>query len=154
RDLDNLNSTLGPFSSFRCTEFGVTCDGKTIARAAAHYDSCQARGDSYLYGAKRYIDFLTSLRPASHLFVAAIAGNAAPFDVALDAHSHPALQFSCSSASGNAVPAVRLRDVVAAFAGHGSFTSLCADDYSAPFAELGKQLRAALTAACLKGTLR
>src|SRR5215471_18035003 len=56
--LNNVNSPLGPLASFRCTEFGVTCDGHNISRSPANYQDCSPRGDSYLQHPQAYVDFL------------------------------------------------------------------------------------------------
>src|SRR5262249_53613554 len=72
RNLDNVSSPLGVFASYRCTEFGVTCDGlASLPRAAADYQSCIPRGDSYLYHPQFFVDFLRQLKGDPNLVIAA-----------------------------------------------------------------------------------
>src|SRR5688572_16054861 len=81
---DTLNSMYGPFSSFRCAEFGITCDGGTLARAAADYDQCAPRGDSYLYHPDEYVNFLRQLKGTPNLVITSIiSGNPTPVGVEL-----------------------------------------------------------------------
>jgi hypothetical protein len=146
-------SAFGPFSSFRCTEFGVICDGMPLSRTPMAYGSCASRPDSYLYQPRFFADFLLSLRRPSQLFVAAIVAPATPFEVGLTDRSSPDLAPSCQSAAGTADPAVRLHELVALFPGHSAAASICATDLVDPLRELGKQLSTLLTGACLWGLL-
>jgi len=147
--LDDIDSIYGNYTSFRCTEFGVICDGRTLPRSAGTYASCQSRADSaYLFPPRAHADFLRSLRPLTHLFVAAIAGPPSPFAVILS-NGKPDLDFSCRSGSGVADPAVRLHELVDELPGHGMSVSICDPDPGARMEEIGRQLSTRLAGSCL-----
>jgi hypothetical protein len=148
-ELDDIDSIYGNFTSFRCTEFGVTCDGQTLPRTSGSYASCRSRADSpYLYAPAVHADFLRSLRPPTHLFVASVAGPSSPFAVRMS-NDRPLLEPSCTSASGEADPAVRLNELTAGFGDHGAQVSICSDDLRARMAGVGRQLGTLLAGDCL-----
>src|SRR5207247_1427124 len=121
---DHLGPPLGPQGSFRCTEFGVRCDGMNLPEKAADYTTCVPRGDSYLWDPQHYVDFLLSLKSDPNLVLSAvIAGATQPFGVMLDAKGNPALEHSCdfmiNGHDNVADPAVRLAAFAQAFGDHG-----------------------------------
>jgi hypothetical protein len=164
-DLFTANPAYGPLTSFRCTRFGIFCDGALVADAAPmSYASCTpatpAEG-SKLTDLNKYINFLT--QPDSKggvkddprdVLVAAIAAPPAPF--ATEAGTGPEicdqgtttctlLSHSCVSPDatffGN--PAVRLNAVVESAPNH-LFHSMCDLDYGAPMQALAARIGAAL----------
>src|SRR5205823_3543048 len=80
-------------------EFGVSCDGGTIARSAADYTTCQPRGDSYLYHPQHYVDFLQTLAPANRIITEVIAAPPTPFGVSVDVMGDPILNHSCMTSN-------------------------------------------------------
>jgi hypothetical protein len=117
------NPELGPMSSFRCTEYGVLCEGRPLERTVTSYQSCTPRGDSFLAHPEEYAAFLKTLRPATDsLYVAAIAGPTDPFTT----QPMPGTGFvELAPSWGDAVPAVRLKSFVDQFPGRGLFAPLC-----------------------------
>ncbi len=115
---------LGPLTSFRCFEFGVSCQcpgGKCDRTVTGARKNC-VPGGKYLHGIKRYVDFFRNIKRtpdgkqnSGRVIMAAIAGPTSPVDVTLDG-SNPALRASCQSSLGMAVPAIRLKSVVHSFA--------------------------------------
>jgi hypothetical protein len=69
-----LNTTLGPLWSYRCFEFGITCD--INSRAPGQRQSCVVRDDpaAMLFHMDRYERFLSQLKDPQMLVMAAIAG--------------------------------------------------------------------------------
>jgi hypothetical protein len=146
--LDSLGSPLGPFSGFRCLEFGVTCDGKTLPRAAGAYGECAARRDSFLRDVGVHADFLTQLKAPGQLHVTAIVGSPSPFVVEVNNLGRPSGAPSCTGPAGAAMPAVRLRDFLADVPG-SSLASICAGDTRPPLVELARRLAGLRHGACL-----
>jgi hypothetical protein len=119
-----LDSTLGPLSSYRCFEFGVECSPDSRTQVGARSD-CQVRSASpYMPTSDEYAASLLSLKPASEIITAVIAGPTAPVAVGINDLGNPELEPSCSSASGEAVPALRLHAFVSAFPNHHT-SSIC-----------------------------
>ena len=121
-----LTSLLGPLTSFRCTEFGITCD--VNGRTAGPRQSCKPSTGSYLHELQRYMDLLSMLKPGGAVILSVIAGPATPVEVTLDA-GNPALKPSCKSVNGGASPAVRLASLAQSFGKRGAITSVCDSDY-------------------------
>jgi hypothetical protein len=145
-------STLGPLTSFRCTEFGVECDGATIARSPAAYQNCVSReGSSFMPTALDYADFLRGL-DADRIFVGAIVGNPGPFEVAVNGMGEPNLLPSCNSPSGEAAPAIRIVDLLSHFPAASLFTSICDASLAVPLADIVEAMASAFGAStCLLG---
>ncbi|MCD6500109.1 MAG: hypothetical protein J7M25_17590 [Deltaproteobacteria bacterium] len=140
--LDSADSTLGFLTSFRCFEFGVTCDQD--ARAVGPHQGCVSAQPDLLFGIERYDSFLRSLRQPGRIVAAALTG---PFadgevDVELDGQQRPAVAPTCrpDQSQLGAAPAVRIRALVAEFsAPHDlsswAMTSVCDQDRYASFME-------------------
>jgi hypothetical protein len=165
----DIYSTLGPLTSYRCFEFGITCDINSRTHQGTRQE-CVPREDagSLLHPVSRYVDRLLELRNRRSLVVAAIAGPVTPsfsgighnIVVGLDDQSNPDLQFSCIS-SGNtsdftagAIPAIRIHNVVAAFNTESdlatwAYTPVCSGDYSAPLQGIGSRIVQMLEFQCL-----
>ena len=146
-DTSQVYSTdpLGAFQSYRCTEFGVECDGADLAGSPGEYADCAPRTDSYIADPGAYVAFLTPLKGGDpwRVFAAVIVGQPSPFTVALDGDDNPKLAPSCTSAIGTSVPAVRLIDFAAAFPRH-QIASICTDDLSGALGDVGAALGLAL----------
>src|SRR5215813_8585315 len=163
--LDNVNSVLGVNASYRCTEWGVDCNGAHIPRVAADYMNCTPRTDSpYLYHPQHYFDFLRNLKGDPNLLIGAvIAGNPQPFGVTLDTSTGanpppPVLKHSCSfQYMGNswvADPGVRLKYFVDQFGPfHGTFVSVCQSDFSDALMQIGKLIATRIGTPCLDGAI-
>jgi hypothetical protein len=158
---DPADMTKGPIN-FRCTEYGVTCDGDADPlhlKTFGARTSCKPREDSaYLYPVQRYIDFLKALKPDPRMLVVAdIGGPATPFTIGPDTYENmptqPALQASCMSSNGYAVPAVRRAALAAAFPGRSSVSTICSTDFSDAESTFAQQLTAAIGDPCIDATL-
>ena len=149
--LDTVNSLYGSATSYRCTEWGVSCDGINLPRAAADYTSCVPRADSpYLRVPNYYYQFLRTLKGDPNLLIGAvIAGNPTPFGVTFDSDGALALKHSCSSANGVADPAIRLKAFVDQFGSHGTFVSICQADLSDALTKIAQLLAKILSTPCL-----
>jgi MYXO-CTERM domain-containing protein len=150
---NSLSDPLGPFSSYRCFEFGVVCspDAPRVPGAKAE---CNSREDSaYVHPITRYIDFLTGLKAPPHqVIVAGLLADRDPITVIQDV-DRMTLEPSCSSANGDGIPAVRLHQLIEAT--NGIFYPICSDDLSDALGQLSSaissRLSAALDGACLTG---
>ncbi len=123
---------LGSLSSFRCTEFGLTCDGDNVTRSAATYESCEPRGNSpYLTHPDEYVDFLSSLKDdAGKVILAVIVGDREPLEVAPDDRiGSPKALPSCSGPGGVAIAGFRLGYLADQFE-NSLVASICEPDLS------------------------
>ena len=151
-------STYGPEGSFRCTEFGVRCDGANLPRKAGTYSTCTPRGDSYMADVGGYVDFLKSLKADPNLVLTAvIAGDTTPFAVTVDEKGVPELVHSCdfiiNGQHNVADPAVRLAAFGKAFNDHGTVLSVCQGDYSAALRTIAELISNFVGVACLNGNV-
>ncbi|HJZ83914.1 MAG TPA: hypothetical protein VKN99_02035 [Polyangia bacterium] len=155
-----LSDPLGPLASFRCTEFGITCDGLTanngrIPRTAGGpYSNCHSND------ALAQIDPLHALTPLQffvdyfqrvkalpgHEVLAAFAAHPQPFSVAVDPVTQfPSLLHSCSSSNGPiGDPAVRIKQLIDSLGDRGFFTSVCQNSYHNSMAGLARLVGAPL----------
>jgi hypothetical protein len=147
---------LGPIN-FRCTIYGVTCDGDPDLRHLGARSNCRPNEASpYMDGVQGTIDLVRGLKTdPSKIFVAGLLGPATPFEIIPDPHplkpGDPALG-SCHSTTGDALPAVRTRALIDAFAGQSATASIC-DPLSDQFAALGTAIAAPLSNACITSAL-
>jgi hypothetical protein len=115
--LDAADGSLGPLSSFRCTEQGVICDGDEDPRRPGVRTNCRPReGSPFLIDVAEYRSFLEQYKPNPRdVVVSAVAGPRDPFEVR--EIGVPTLLPSCQGAGGNVRPAVRIGSLVDSFGG-------------------------------------
>ncbi|PKN28033.1 MAG: hypothetical protein CVU65_00290 [Deltaproteobacteria bacterium HGW-Deltaproteobacteria-22] len=168
----DINSTLGPLTSFRCTEFGVKCDQpwqRVMPQGQLTYTHCRPRESNdpknMLHPISEYTNTLSQLKESSMIIVGAIAG---PYEdsliVGTDDNDNPRLLPSCGSVSPDdgqgAVPAVRLKSFVESFEHRPEdtlwmYTSLCAMDFTPALLGLADRVRTlAEDVTCLSKPLR
>jgi len=160
-DTNDPNSTLGARTSFRCFEFGVTCDVAN-ARSLGPREVCKPREDSpYMTNVNSYISFVKSLKPYnSMIMVAAIVGTPTPIAVTTDGDGYPCLAYSCGDAEicgqarddePAAVPPIRLKAFIDAFS-LNQITTICDTDLSDALQKIAEFFVSGLVNGCLKGT--
>ena len=121
-----LTDPLGPLTSFRCFEFGVTCQcngGQKCDRTTTGpRKNCVPGGSEYMKKVEDYITFFRNLKKTAdgkpnpdRVIMAAIAGSTLRVEVGVDG-TNPTLKPSCQTAEGFAVPGIRIQAVVHAFA--------------------------------------
>ncbi len=155
----DINSVLGVMTSFRCTEFGVVCDEpwNRTPNGAETYHNCISRpeGDpmSLLHPISRYTSFLSTIKDASRVIAALVAG---PYDGTLvvepDVNQNPQLAASCTP--NNAMPAVRLKEFVNHFLSNPAdaswaHTSICSEDFSPALTGVSTRLATVVGTQCL-----
>jgi hypothetical protein len=115
--LDPNDGSLGPLSSFRCTEQGVICDGDPDPRRPGARTNCRPReGSPFMVDVAEYRTFLEQYKKDKRdVTVSAVAGSRTPFEVR--DLGVPTLMPSCQGAGGSAKPAVRLGSLVDSFGG-------------------------------------
>jgi hypothetical protein len=153
---NDISDPLGPFGSFRCTEFGIVCDGSPPARAPGSYSNCEPAPDSpdaYIWHPDHYVDFLKDLKNNEQsVIVAGIIGNPTPVNVTLNTDGDPTLDCSCGCGTAQtAAPAVRLSYFMDQFPGRSTFTSICNEDLSSALDQIAQLLRTVLGNPCLEG---
>jgi hypothetical protein len=129
-------ASLGPLTSFRCFEFGITCD-ENDRLATGPRTGCRPRDDAgaMLHPIERYVSFLAGLRDPDQLWVGLLAGPAdAPVIVERDTYDQPQVQPACTSADASATPAIRLQAFVehyrSAALQSGASQSICEDGFA------------------------
>jgi hypothetical protein len=142
-ELDSPTSPLGPFSSFRCTRFGLTCSGGPPT-APGTYSDCEPREDSYIAHTDTFVDFLTSIKDPSATLVTVVAGAPRPVVAGSSSSGATTLLPSCTGELGVADPAVRLAHFAASFPNH-QLSSICDGDQAKAVFSLGGDVRALIT---------
>ncbi|MFH2009303.1 MAG: hypothetical protein ABI333_22120 [bacterium] len=162
---NDINSELGPLTSFRCFEFGIQCDVNDRLTPGAR-QNCAPRDDpeALLHPIRRYLELLQGLPSKGEPFVAAIAGPVcnASATITLDDYSHPMLSQSCALTEGEttvlrkAVPAIRINALVEAAnppeLQAGAFNSVC-DDVTSSLDRIGRLIAARFFVRCLNARL-
>ena len=151
--LDNVDSNLGPLTSFRCFEFGVECT-PDAPRSAGPRQDCATRLDSdYMYNVDEYANFLKSLKDdPGQIIVAGIIGNPQPVTVG-SKDGEPTLDASCTSASGDADPGIRIQSFLDSFPNRNTSTTICDDDLSDALTVIADLLAKVLGNPCIEGDL-
>lgn len=147
-----IDSPLGPLTSFRCFEFGVTCD-INLRTATGVRENCQPREDSgaLLYPISEYVSFLAGLRDPGRIVVAAAAGPVQNQSVTVTLDNDtgwPELGYSCTTPNDGAVPAIRLLAMVEQFVDPldlgWAFSPICSLDYSGALSSFAMKIRSRL----------
>jgi hypothetical protein len=129
----SLSDPLGPLTSFRCFEFGVTCDINDRNKVGPR-NNCVPTAGGFLHDINGYDAFFKSLKPPGHVVMGAIVGPTTPVAVGKDGQN-PSLMASCSSVGGKGVPAIRIQALVDRFWGHTS--NVCQADYGPALKAIG-----------------
>lgn len=149
--------SLGPLSSYRCFEYGITCDGPSDPRAPGPRENCRANDDSLLLEPiDEYIAFLRGTkRFESQLLVAAITGDDAPVVVSTTSDGAPELEPSCNidaSDEKGADPPIRMARFLAGFS-QNDRSRVCDGDLSGALKQIGQLIVRGLEGACVPGDL-
>jgi hypothetical protein len=152
-----VSDPLGPLSSYRCFEYGIDCDvGNDDRRAIGPRQDCYPRIDSpFMYHPDEYIDFLKTLKDdPTQIIVAGIVGNDTPVNVIPnEGDGNPELGPSCTSASGEAAPAIRLKYFAEAFPQRNTITTICNDDLSDALVLIANLLAEVIGNPCIEGDI-
>jgi hypothetical protein len=162
------SAALGTLQSFRCTRFGVTCDGGGASTDAMNQVGTKTQchpneSSAYLEKVSAYVDFLKKLKTdSSKVIVAGIMGTTEPFQVELRAPNgsttpEQALGRSCSyqGATGIEVadPPTRLKFFLDQFPNRSTFTTICQQNLSDGLALIAQLLKTVLGDPCIEGKL-
>lgn len=147
----SATAKLGPLHSFRCFEYGVSCNVND-RNALGPRSSCRPRTASpYLHDVEEYATFFASLKPKGRTLLAAIAGPPDPVTVVREGE-FTRLQPSCGSSIGSSDygdPAVRMKSLIDRFGVDGQFTAICESDFGPALKRLGERIVASLDRPCL-----
>jgi hypothetical protein len=164
---NQINTPLGPLTSFRCFEFGVQCDcpgGSCKRTTLGPRTSCKP-AFNWLYKVDDYVSFFKGLKPAGRLIMFAIAGPTDKVEVGLDSQN-PTLLSSCQSAAGKGRPAIRIKALIDGIAKSGNVgyfnegidasltkgvpVEICSADFSPALRLLGKTIVSKMSNRCLQ----
>jgi len=159
---NSMDSQLGPLTSYRCTEFGITSDQGHPRAVQGVRTNVRSRDDpgALLHPVSRYINFLQGLKDPQMLVIAGILGPVInnQITIGLDEYGQPKLMPSCSSVHGDAEPAVRIREVIMAFNEEAdmswAMTSICSPTYTDALTGIGKKIGDLLDVQCLPQPLK
>jgi len=154
-----LDDPLGPLSSYRCFEHGVTCDQGGRSQGAR--TSCTASTDDpYFPRVQEYVDFLRARKAdPNRIVVGQIVGipqqdGSANVIPDLTQPAFPQLGPTCSDpATGEAAPAFRLRAFADGFRSRSSLSTICNQDLSDSLFDIAETVKRAIGNPCLTGTL-
>lgn len=114
--IDPFNTSLGPLTSFRCTQQGVICDPDDPQKPGVRINCRPRDGSPFMIDVSDYQKFLEKFKPNPRdVVVSAVAGPRSSFEV--KDIGQPVLLPSCQGAGGTATPAVRLGSLVDNFGG-------------------------------------
>lgn len=152
----DLESALGPRTSFRCFEFGVVCDDDSAPRAGGPRTDCAPREDSaYLTAVATMVDALRAVKAdPAHVMVAGIHGGPDGVEVVPDVNQPelPALGTLCPGTDFEVTPGVRLSAFASAFPARWLLTPDCLEATSSKVARISRATAGVLTRrTCLLG---
>jgi len=161
----------GPLHSFRCTRFGIRCDGHPLDDTAGSFGACEpTSGGGMLLDVRRYQTLFTVDRAhggvkddPSQLLLVSLTGPPSPLSTTLtapcaDEPTTPTctvLAHSCVAPTNPlffADPAVRIHTVAQAVPNRIE-ASICDTDYSSVLDNMATALGARLKAGCLPGAV-
>jgi hypothetical protein len=160
----------GVLQSFRCTQFGITCDGKPLTGAALSSNNCAPVTGGPLFDVKRYADLFTAPRAAgglkdgsSDVLLVSLAAPPSPVIVETtqpcsgqpSAPSCAELAHSCVAAGSPAFfgdPAVRIHAVMASTV-NGIEAPICVTDYTSTLDVMADVMGARMRTGCLPGAV-
>ena len=152
----NISSPLGPRTSFRCHEFGVACDNDSNPRSFGPRTGCEPRtGSQYMQDVAPYVQFIKDLKDNDrNIIVAGIIGNVdeqGTMSVVPDPDdaTRPAVAPSCSSSSGVAFPAFRIKSFLESFPERNSVTTICNNNLSDALADIAQLIVVAVGSPCI-----
>jgi len=152
---------LGPLDSFRCFEFGVTCD--QAPRVRGEKSSCVPDNDSdLLTPVSEYIEFFRGLKPdPTDVIVAGIIGNTDPVVVRDNVRRNniPQLAPSCvlsvnDGVEEGAAPGIRLNAFFEGFPQRQTVQTICEQDLSGALIQIAELLRLVVGNPCLEGNIQ
>ena len=167
---DAMSDPLGPFSTFRCNEFGHLCQQDGALRPPPRgpvplLGGCVSNDTDTgrLTKVADEVAFLRGLKTdPSRIFVAALTGPVNPYIIeqqflvnrlGISEYQPQVLQSCGTDANDRALPAVRLQQWVAAFGVRGAAQSICANTF-APALSSAATMLSTLVAQCIAPTLR
>jgi hypothetical protein len=143
---DVTEEAFGPYRSFRCTQWGLTCD-PAVDQTPGPRDDCTPRADSeFIVDPQEIVDFLVGLKGANNVVFGLVAGNSTPVVVGISPDGVAELESSCQGGLDpifEAAPAVRLAWTAQQLP-RGVFSSICNGDQTDLFEAVIAQAAAAM----------
>jgi hypothetical protein len=141
---DPYDSGLGPYSSYRCFQYGVLCSGQQPPLEATVLGGCQP-GQQWLHDVKtEYADPILGLRPPGWTSILVIAAPPRKtITVEQVGYNPPQFQVkeSCNAGGMYGMPAPRLEQFVALTG--GELASVCGGNYRPALSSLSSRIQAA-----------
>lgn len=154
---NQASNELGPFGSFRCSEFGLVCDGQRLPRQTGAYERCVVRTDSpYLELPKTYARMVRD-RKGGDVFIGAIVAPGAGLEVVTDPRIEGGFRVAdvCGAADSEAIPGIRFQAFLDEFPGRARRFSICGANFREAMAALGQELAGLANGPlCLGGPIR
>lgn len=145
---NSQDTTLGPYSSYRCFQHGVLCNGTAPPLQATLLSSCKP-GQSWLKDVKaEYGDFLKALKPKGWVSALVLSGPTAS-TVEVEEHTQRGqtvytLKSACyNSGYVQADPTFRLDLFVAQLGTYGVFAQICESSYKPALQSLALRIQSA-----------
>ncbi len=135
---------LGPPGSFRCSEFGLRCDGRSLEQRPGVFEECVVWTESpYLEEPRLYAQTLLDRKGEGSVFVAAIVAPGSGVEVVPDPMTGGyRIADVCGALNSDAIPGIRFQAFLDHFPGSSRRYSICGADFKDEFAQLGQDLAA------------
>jgi hypothetical protein len=162
---NSLSDPLGPLASFRCTQFGINCNGQPVPRqAGGPYMNCTSNDTGVgtdaqhrLLPVQLFIDWAKRIKNTPNkVIAAAVAAPTDPFAVSVDpTNGFPTLNHSCGPTANGTFgdPGIRLKMFIDTFGDLGTYTSICDDSYANAMQVIAEKIGRRLGRQCLDGVL-
>ena len=157
----SLESELGPPTSYRCFEFGVTCDPPIDRTGFQTLTGCRSKtvedagGDIenlHLHPIDEYVEFFSALRPQGRVILVAVGGpDGSEIETNLNGGGVPKLSPSCTGLFGDeAAPTVRIHELARRFGRNGIVLAdmheegICSESFEPALSTAGVRARGQL----------
>jgi len=168
-----VESELGAFNSYRCFEYGVTCDPVIDRTGNQTLSNCRSKtvedvggdlDDLKLFPIQEYYDFFSTRKLRGRLVMAAISGPYAPGDTVsttLNASLEPDVEPSCTGpGTATGFPAIRIQELVRRFGDNGVIladenagSGICTTEFAPALTRVGDIVRSRLARSCVASPL-
>jgi hypothetical protein len=155
-------TALGKRSTFRCTQFGITCAEPDMTTPGLRTHCAPDHASTLIEDPADFVDtVLAQAADRRRIAVGAVIGPGGPDDLAVELRAppgsmtqQPARSHACEWQQGLSVavadPAIRTQWFVQQFGDRGAIASICDDDLTAAATTMGINLRRAMGDPCVE----
>ena len=126
------DAALGPYTSYRCFQYGVLCNGQAPPLAATLLAGCVPGQQWLLDVQSEYVSFLQGLKPKGWVSLLALVGPTAKQVTVVQTNYNPPrynVKETCSYGSLEGYPGFRLQQLVAGIGSLAALDYVCNNNY-------------------------